>query len=220
MGSSGHGWQRQPPAHSDDKEPPSILRNPEVACVQHGRQRDIVAGQRKAPGKPIGHGTLLARKYTRGHRGHVLQDECGRFQRYDEPRELLDELVARIVWVELPTDGEALARRPPEDDVDPILPVCSSVSSQAVSYGLAQATAVEARSVLFKYLALWKVEAMRSSVRRIALHGANHVEARLLEAESHASNPPEEVHRHRPTTGGRRRATSVAGRWLAIRHAR
>jgi hypothetical protein len=118
----------------------------------------------------------------------VLQDEVARIQLLNEPCELHQQVVARIV-VPLPAAvGEPLAWRAAEDKVDLTImesPPPSELISREVMYVRSERPAIR------------EVDSVHARVQGIVVGRACDLETGLLEPEGHSTNAAEEVDRGR-----------------------
>jgi hypothetical protein len=67
------------------------------------------------------------------------------------------------------------------------------MASEAALHSALELGDAELTSIDLENFATWKVVAMRGCVGRIKLDGADYVEASLLKAKGHASDPSKEV---------------------------
>ncbi|GAB4361009.1 MAG: hypothetical protein Kow00114_15180 [Kiloniellaceae bacterium] len=110
-----------------------------------------------------------------GQSFYVLEHKGARIQLGDDPDEVQDQLVSRVVEHAMSDKRETLARCASEDAIDRTVADSGSLPDRGTAQSFDSAG---------DYRGIGKVELVDGTVNRIDLDGGGDVEARLLEAEA------------------------------------
>jgi hypothetical protein len=175
----GFGIRRQgyTPARPEEKKALAVLRNTVTSGVQ-----DTILGFDFVPATAELIDNLVKESPMIPNRQslNVLEHEEFGLKLGDQPDEMVNETISRVVYGALPDQAEALTGRTPENHIDVGILDCrmfTDVSTVDVCDAATNRSAVR------------EIEFVSGAVDGIVLDRSQHVETCLLETEAHSARP-------------------------------